>query len=86
MGFGGLWGTKWDRRVGRVRFNSDSDVSVGHVDWQAFGATEFTPFSSSFSAEQRATKSGDGGGRGQPGEQITRVKCARALFSRVNVA
>lgn len=44
VGFGGLWGTKWDRRVGRVRFNSDSDVSVGHVDWQAFGATVYPPF------------------------------------------
>lgn len=40
VGFGGLWAAKWDRRVGRVRFNSDSDVRVGHVDWQAaFGAT-----------------------------------------------
>lgn len=84
-GFWGSMGAKWDRRVGRVRFNSDSDVSVGHVDWQAFGATVHPPFSS-FSLEQRATKSGDGGDRGQPGEQITRVKCARALFSRVNVA
>lgn len=51
VGFGGLWGAKWDRRVARVRFNSDSDVSVGHVDWQAFGATVHSPLSSSFSLE-----------------------------------
>lgn len=62
MGFGGLWAAKWDRRVGRVRFNSDSDVRVGHVDWQAFGATVRSPFLRLHSRAQRATKSGDSGG------------------------
>jgi len=61
VGFGSLWGAKWDRRVGRVRFNSDSDVSVGHVDWQAFGATVH-PLSSSFSSRTACDKKR--GGRG----------------------
>lgn len=62
-GFGGSMGAKWDRRVGRVRFNSDSDVSVGHVDWQAFGATvhPLSPPSLSSSMRQKAGMAGTKG-------------------------
>lgn len=94
---GGFWkeglqgeeeGAKQDGVKKRVRFNSDSDISVG---WQAFGATESPPLlfplltRAMHGKKHRGQKRG-GSNRGQPGEQITRVKCARALFSRVNVA